>query len=106
MIWVQAILWALHFSFSGAPADVNAVAVDPVQAMRWEADALEGYLAANPDTPSVMQRPLARDLAGKLERSVNSNWKKSGWTIRLLGRRDALTVESHMLAKDIHCHFC
>jgi len=55
---------------SGAPADLDAVAVEPVRAMRWEAATLERYLAANPETRNVMQQHLARDLAGKLERSL------------------------------------
>jgi hypothetical protein len=55
---------------SGAPADLDAVAVEPVRAMRWEAGTLERYLAANPETRNIMQRHLARDLAGKLERSL------------------------------------
>ena len=57
---------------SGAPADLDAVAVEPVRAMRWEAATLERYLAANPETRNVMQQHLARDLAGKLERSLAS----------------------------------
>jgi len=58
---------------SGAPADLDAVAVEPVRAVRWEAGTLERYLAANPETRAVMQRHLARDLAGKLERSIVRN---------------------------------
>jgi len=55
---------------SGVPAELDAVAVGPVRAMRWETATLERYLDANPETRNVMQRHLARDLAGKLERSV------------------------------------
>jgi len=55
---------------SGAPADVDAVATEPVRAVRWEAGMLERYLAANPETRDVMQRHLAGELAGKLERSL------------------------------------
>jgi len=55
---------------SGVPADVDAVVVDPIRAMRWEADTLERYLAANPETRNIMQRHLARDLSRKLERSL------------------------------------
>ncbi len=51
---------------SGAPADVDAVAMEPVRAMRWEVRTLERYLSANPETRVVMQGHLARDLAGKL----------------------------------------
>jgi hypothetical protein len=56
---------------AGAPANVDAVAMEPVRAMRWEVDTLEGYLAANPETRIAMQRHLAQDLASKLERSTN-----------------------------------
>jgi hypothetical protein len=51
---------------SGVPADVDAVAAEPVRSMRWEVGTLERYLSANPETRMVMQRHLARDLAGKL----------------------------------------
>ena len=53
---------------SGAPAEVDAVAVEPVRAVRWEVATLVRYLAANPETRIVMQGHLARDLAGKLEK--------------------------------------
>ena len=53
---------------SGVAPDVDAVATEPGRAVRWEVATLEKYLAANPETRSVMQRHLARDLAGKLER--------------------------------------
>jgi Popeye protein conserved region len=53
---------------SGAPADMDATVVEPVRAVRWEVGTLERYLSANPETRIVMQRHLARDLAGKLER--------------------------------------
>ena len=55
---------------SGTPADVDAMAVEPVRSMRWEVGPLDRYLCANPETRIVMQRYLARDLAGKLARSV------------------------------------
>jgi hypothetical protein len=51
---------------SGAPADVDAVAVEPVRTMRWETATLQRYLAANPEVRVTMQRHLARDLAGKV----------------------------------------
>jgi hypothetical protein len=51
---------------SGATADVDAVVVEPVRCMRWEVEPLERYLAANPETRIVLQRYLARDLAGKM----------------------------------------
>jgi len=55
---------------TGAPADVDAVVVEPVRAVRWEVRTLERYLAANPETRILMQQHLAHDLAGKLERSL------------------------------------
>jgi hypothetical protein len=51
---------------SGVTADVDAVVVEPVRCMRWEIEPLERYLAANPETRIVLQKYLARDLAGKL----------------------------------------
>ena len=51
---------------TGAPADVDAVAVEPVRTVRWEVGPLERYLAGNPETRVVMQKYLARDLAVKL----------------------------------------
>jgi Popeye protein conserved region len=54
--------------FSGVPADVDAVTVERVRAMRWQVGTLQRYLAANPETRIVMQRHVARDLARKVER--------------------------------------
>jgi hypothetical protein len=51
---------------SGAPADITAVATEPIRAMRWRVETLERYLSANPEIRILMQRHLARDLAGKL----------------------------------------
>jgi hypothetical protein len=51
---------------SGVKADVDAVVVDSVRCMRWEAEPLDRYLAANPETRVVLQKYLARDLAGKV----------------------------------------
>jgi hypothetical protein len=53
---------------SGAQAEMDATVVEPVRAVRWEVGTLERYLSANPETRIAMQRHLARDLAGKLER--------------------------------------
>ncbi len=50
----------------GAPSEVDAVAMEPVRALRWEVETLERYLTANPEVRIVLQRHLARDLAGKL----------------------------------------
>jgi cyclic nucleotide-binding protein len=53
---------------SGIPADVDAVTVERVRAMRWQVGTLQRYLAANPETRTAMQRHLSRDLARKVER--------------------------------------
>lgn len=53
---------------SGAAAEADAVALEPVRALRWEVKTLERYLNANPETRIVLQQHLARDLAGKLQR--------------------------------------
>lgn len=55
---------------TGAPPDVDAVAVEPVRAVRWDVEPLERYLAGNPETRIVMQKYLARDLATKLGSSL------------------------------------
>jgi CRP-like cAMP-binding protein len=60
---------------SGIPADVNAVTIEPGRAMRWEVGALERYLAANPETRTVMLKEVARDLAGKMERVTGPSSK-------------------------------
>jgi CRP-like cAMP-binding protein len=51
---------------SGVTSDVDALVVEPVRCMRWEVEPLDRYLAANPETRIVLQKYLARDLAGKL----------------------------------------
>jgi CRP-like cAMP-binding protein len=51
---------------SGVTADVDAVAVEPVRCIRWEVELLDRYLTANPETRIVLQKYLARDLAGKV----------------------------------------
>ena len=53
---------------SGAPAEVDAVTVEPVRALRWEVATLRRYLEADPETRMVFQLNLTRDLAGKLRR--------------------------------------
>jgi CRP-like cAMP-binding protein len=60
---------------SGIPADVNAVTVEPGRAMRWEFGTLQRYLAANPETRTVMLKEVARDLAGKMERVTGPSSK-------------------------------
>ena len=51
---------------SGVTADVDAVAVDTLRAMRWKVETLLKFLDANPETRIIMQAHLARDLAAKL----------------------------------------
>ena len=63
--------------FSGIPAEVDAVTVEPGRAMRWELGPLERYLAANPETRTVMLKDVARDLAGKIERVTGVNQNRS-----------------------------
>lgn len=53
---------------SGAPANVDALTTEVTRIIRWDAATLERYLDANPDTRNLLQRHLARDLAGKVER--------------------------------------
>jgi hypothetical protein len=53
------------------------VTVEPGGAMRWELGALERYLAANPETQTVMLKDVARDLAGKIERVTGANQNRS-----------------------------
>jgi len=55
---------------SGIPSNVDAVTVEPVRAMCWQVETLKKFLSANPETRTVMQRHLARDLAGKIGRLV------------------------------------
>jgi CRP-like cAMP-binding protein len=52
---------------SGAVADVDAVAAEPVRSVRWQAGTLESYLSANPETRIVWQRHLSRDLSAKVQ---------------------------------------
>jgi CRP-like cAMP-binding protein len=52
---------------SGIPADVDAVALEPVRAIRWEVGTLERYLDAHLETRIIIQQHLARDLAGKMD---------------------------------------
>jgi CRP-like cAMP-binding protein len=56
---------------SGVPADVDASAVEPVRAVRWEVQPLERFLNANPEVRAILQKYLARDLAGKLESALS-----------------------------------
>jgi CRP-like cAMP-binding protein len=58
---------------NGIPSNVDAVTVEPLRAMRWEIATLKKYLSANPETRTVVQRHLARDLAGKIGRLVTDS---------------------------------
>ena len=62
---------------SGAVADVDAVAVEPVRNVRWLTGTLERYLHANPDTRIVLQRYLSRDLADKVQRMSRTSLQGS-----------------------------
>lgn len=62
---------------SGAASEFDAMAVGPVRAMRWEIKTLERYLAANPETRMIMQKHLARDMAGKLKHLAGDGRLKS-----------------------------
>ena len=55
---------------NGIPSNVDAVTVEPLRAMRWRIETLQKYLTADPETRTVMQQHLARDLAGKIGRLV------------------------------------
>jgi len=58
---------------SGIPSNVDAVTVEPLRAMRWQVETLQKYLSVNPETRTVVQRHLARDLAGKIGRLVTDS---------------------------------
>jgi hypothetical protein len=53
---------------SGARAEIDAVTKEATRTIRWNAATLEKYLDANPETRSLFQQHLARDLAGKVGR--------------------------------------
>jgi CRP-like cAMP-binding protein len=57
---------------SGVPANIDASPAEPVRAVRWEPEALQVYLAANPEVRVIVQQFLAHDLAGKLQRSFSA----------------------------------
>jgi CRP-like cAMP-binding protein len=50
------------------PAEVDAVTVEPVRALRWEVATLRRYLDADPESRIGFQRTLTHDLASKLRR--------------------------------------
>jgi len=65
---------------SGIPAEVDAVVVEPGRAMRWQFGVLERYLAANPETRTIMLQHAARDLAEKVERVTGADRNRSDKT--------------------------
>jgi hypothetical protein len=52
---------------NGLPPEIDEFVAEPVRAVSWDAQVLDRYLSANPETRVVLQRYLARDLAGKVE---------------------------------------
>src|SRR6266496_1499923 len=66
--------------FSSIPAEVDAVVLEPGRAMRWQFGTLERYLAANPETRTIMLQHVARDLAEKVERATGADRTRSDKT--------------------------
>jgi Popeye protein conserved region len=60
---------------TGVPAEVDAVVHEPLYAVCWQTGLLQHYLSANPEVRIMMQRHLARDLAGKLVSHINIEQK-------------------------------
>lgn len=54
---------------TGAVAEMDAVTAEPARTLQWDGATLERHLNAHPETRNVLQRHLARDLAGKLVRT-------------------------------------
>ena len=56
---------------SGIPGDFDAVVPEQhVRTIHWRIETLQKYLDANPEVRIVMQRHLARELSGKVEKLV------------------------------------
>jgi hypothetical protein len=53
---------------NGGAADVEAVTVEQVRSVSWERGSLQRYLDADPETRTIFQRCLVRDLADKVVR--------------------------------------
>ena len=66
--------------FSSIPAQVDAVVLEPGRAMRWQSATLERYLAANPETRTIMLQHVAHDLAEKVERATRADRNRSDKT--------------------------
>jgi hypothetical protein len=60
---------------SGARAEIDATTVEETRTLQWNVATFDKYLAANPDTRVLLQRHLARDLGGKVERLVGDSRK-------------------------------
>jgi hypothetical protein len=58
-------------ALSGAPAEVDAVTVEPARTLRWGVPTLNRYLDSKPETRNVIQRQLALDLASKVHHLGN-----------------------------------
>ena len=61
---VAADIVGSRLLMTGAPADVDAVVVEPTRTRRWVLVSLERYLAANPDARTPMFKHLSADFAG------------------------------------------
>jgi CRP-like cAMP-binding protein len=58
---------------TGKPPAADVIAATALRVVRWPADALRAFLAANPDTRTAVQLVLGADLAAKLRGTVSSN---------------------------------
>jgi CRP-like cAMP-binding protein len=58
---------------SGLTPEVDAVTVEPTRTFRWDVGTLHRYLDAHPETRIVLQRHLAHDLTGKLQRALKES---------------------------------
>ena len=52
---------------TGNAADVDAVTTERSRTLQWDIATLQRYLDAHPEARTVLQRHLARDLAGKVQ---------------------------------------
>src|SRR5438552_4863975 len=66
--------------FRSIPAQVDAVVLEPGRAMRWQSATLERYLAANPETRTIMLQHVAHDLAEKVEHATRADRNRSDKT--------------------------
>jgi len=54
---------------SGNVPEVDAVTVETARTLRWDVGTLQRYLDSHPETRIALQRHIARDLAGKVQRA-------------------------------------